>query len=51
MADGPRDGSAVDELRARLRASPAGTVDLGITPIDAALPFSLASIQLEVVTP
>lgn len=40
-----------DELRARLRASPAGTVDLGITPIDAALPFSLASIHLEVVTP
>jgi hypothetical protein len=40
-----------DELRARLRTSPAGTVDLGITPIDAALPFSLASIHLEVVTP
>lgn len=40
-----------DTLRTRLRTSSAGTVDLGITPIDAALPFSLASIHVEAVTP
>lgn len=40
-----------DALRTRLRTSTAGTVDLGITPIDAALPFSLASIHVEAVTP
>ena len=39
-----------DELRARLRTSPAGTVDLGVTPLDAALRFSLASIRVEAVT-
>ena len=39
-----------DELRARLRTSPAGTVDLGVTPLDAALPFSLSSIRVEAVT-
>jgi arylsulfatase A-like enzyme len=40
-----------DELRARLRTSPAATVELGITPVDQPLPFSLASIHVAAVAP